>query len=150
MFYARVALQAVAPSQVLTRSELERFEFRNRTHGIYRGAQVAYHDPLTKSLIAQTAAPTQAIPTGDVLKLTSRCENGQQALRKAQGVLGAQNLAFTEAVLVMPGSVAMASGNNLTLSGFGEFDGIYMTLAARHKLDRTHGYTTQVEVSRVI
>jgi hypothetical protein len=49
----------------------------------------------------------------------------------------------------MPGSIAMASGNTIELSGFGEFDGAYIILVARHRLDRARGYATELEVSRV-
>lgn len=149
VFYARTALEAVSPIQSVTRSDLESFEFRHRTHRIYRGAQVAYQDPVGKALIVQKAAATESIPTSDVLKLTPRCENGQQALLKAQAALQGQNTFFSEGTLAMPGSIAMAAGNNLALSGFGEFDGTYMTLVARHNLNRAHGYTTQLEVRRV-
>ena len=149
VFYARSALEAVSPIQSVTRSDLESFEFRNRTLRIYRGAQVAYQDPVGKSLIVQKAAATESIPTSDVLKLTPRCENGQQAMLKAQAALQAHNSYFIEGTFTMPGSIAMASGNNLALSGFGEFDGTYMTLGAKHSLNRAHGYTTQLEVRRV-
>ena len=149
VFYSRSALEAVAPIRIVTRTDLERFEFRNRTHSIYRGADVAYQDLKSKSLISQSAAASPPSPTGDVLKVVSRCENGQQALLKAQAALRAQNSHLTEASLVMPGSIAMASGNTIELSAFGEFDGIYIIVVARHRLDRTHGYTTHLEVSRV-
>jgi hypothetical protein len=56
---------------------------------------------------------------------------------------------FIDATLVMPGSIAMASGITVNLTGFGEFDGVYIVLVANHRLDRVHGYTTRLEVSRV-
>ncbi len=149
VFYSRTALEAVTPIQTVTRTDLERFEFRNRTHTIYRAAQVAYQDLTAKSVIFQSVAASVPIPTGDALKLVSRCENGQQARLKAQAALHAHNMLFTEATLVMPGSIAMASGNTIEVSGFGEFDGIYIIVVARHRLDRAHGYTTHLEVSRV-
>ena len=149
VFYSRTALEAIAPVQTVTRTDLEGFEFRNRTHTTYRAAQVTYQDLTSKSLIIQSAAAIAPIPTSDVLKVVSRCENGQQALLKAQAALNVHNMFFTEASLVMPGSIAMASGNTIELSGFGEFDGAYIILVARHRLDRAHGYTTRLEVSRV-
>jgi phage protein D len=149
VFYSRTTLETALPTQTITRTDVERFEFRNRTHTIYRSAQVAYHDPMTKALIAQNAVAREAIPTGDVLKMVVRCENGQQALMKARAALHARNTLFAEASLVMPGSIGMASGNTIELSGFGEFDGAYMIMMARHRLDRAHGYTTRLEVSRV-
>ena len=65
----------------------------------------------------------------------SRCENGPQALLKAQAALNASNMWFIDATLVMPGSIAMASGITVNLTGFGEFDGVYIVLVANHRLD---------------
>ncbi len=149
VFYSRTSLEAVAPVQTLSRSDLESFQFRNRTHTTYRGSQITYQNLLTKSLVFQSAAALAPIPTGDLLKVVSRCENGQQALLKAQAALSAQNMWFIDASLTMPGSIAMASGITIELSGFGEFDGIYVVLVARHRLERAHGYSTDIEVSRV-
>jgi uncharacterized protein len=149
VFYSRTSLEKNLPPLTIARTDLESFEFRNRTHATYRSAQVAYQDLASKSLIVQSAAAVAPIRTGDVLKLVSRCENGQQALLKAQAALHAHNMSFVEASLVMPGSIAVASGNTLELVGFGEFDGVYIVLVAHHRLDRVHGYTTHLEVSRV-
>jgi phage protein D len=150
VFYSRISLEAVLPVQTIRRTDLESFEFRNRTHSTYRGSQITYQNPMSKSLIFQSATATAPIPTGDVLKVVSRCENGQQALLRAQAALNAQNMWFMDGSLGMPGSIAMASGVNIELTGFGEFDGIYIVLVARHRLDRAHGYSTQIEVSRVL
>ena len=149
VFYSRATLFAVVPTVTLTRTDMASFEFRNRTHGTYASAAVSYHDPLSKALISQSAVATAPIATGDVLKLVSRVENGVQAGLKAQGALDIHDMFFIDASLNMPGSVAMASGSTIGLSGFGEFDGNYIILVARHRLDRAHGYTTRVEVTRV-
>jgi uncharacterized protein len=149
VFYSRATLAAIPPALAVTRKDVESFEFRNRSHHTYRGAQVAYQNPSSKSLIAQSAAAIAPVSTSDILKVVARCENGQQALLMAQAALNAENLLFTDASLVMPGSILMASGNTIQISGFGEFDGPYIILVARHRLDRAHGYTTRLEVSRV-
>ena len=150
VFYSRISLEAAAPVRTLSRTELNRFEFRNRTHTTYRGSQVTYQNPTTKSLIYQSAAATAPIATGDLLKVVSRCENGQQALLRAQAALHAKNIWLNDASLVMPGSIAMASGVTVELTGFGEFDGTYIISVASHRLDRAHGYTTHIEASRVL
>jgi len=149
VFYSRTALEAVAPAITVTRTDVESFEFRNRSHETYRVAEFAYQNPLSKSLIVQTASAIAPIPTSDTMKMIARLENGQQALLKCQAALQVSNMFFIEASLTMPGSIAMASGNTLQVSGFGEFDGIYIILVARHLLDRARGYVTRAEVSRV-
>jgi uncharacterized protein len=149
VFYSRAALEAVAPVRTLRRTDLVRFQFRNRTQATYRSGQVAYYNLLDKSLILQTAAATAPIPTNDVLKVVSRSESGTQALLKAQAALHLRNRYFNDASLTMPGSIEMASGTTVALQGFGEFDGIYIILIARHRIDRAQGYITGLEVSRV-
>jgi uncharacterized protein len=149
VFYSRSTLEGLPPLQTVTRTDLETFEFRNRTHSTYLSAVVAYHDPLTKSLTTQSAAAAAPIAAGDTLKIVSRCENGQQAALKAQAALHGRDMFFMDAILTMPGAVAMAAGSTIAISDFGEFDGIYIILLARHRLDRAHGYITQTEVTRV-
>ncbi len=149
VFYSVTALQAVVPTISVTRTDVERFEFRNRTHDTYPTAQVTYQNPFSKSLVVGNASTIAPIPTSDTIKMIARSENSQQALLKCEAALQATNMFFIEGILTMPGSIAMASGNTLQVSGFGEFDGIYIVLVARHLLDRAHGYVTRVEVSRV-
>ena len=149
VFYSRATLEGVTAVQTVSREDLERYTFRNRTHSTYSGAQLTHHDPKTKSLIAQSVVTTVPTVTSDILKLVTRCENGQQATVKAAAALGTHNMSVTEASLVMPGSIAMAAGNPIELSGFGEFDGKYLTTMAQHRIQRSRGYTTHLEVSRV-
>ena len=150
VFYSQAALEAVLPIQTLTRSDLERFHFRNRTHGIYLSSTVSYQDPLAKALIVQSAPTTMPVANSDTLKIVTRVENGQQALLKAQAALNLHDMFFMDATLSMPGSVAMAAGTTIGLAGFGQFDGTYLIVVAHHRIDRSRGYTTQVEVSRVL
>ncbi len=150
VFYSQTSLESVAPVRTITREDLETFEFHNRTHSTYGSAQVAHHDPNTKALIIQSVVATEQIATSDVLKIVTRCENGQQALLKAEASLQSHDMVLTEANLIMPGSIAMAAGNTVQLSGFGAFDGKYLTTVAQHRIERSTGYTTRLEVSRVL
>ena len=63
VFYARAALAAVPALLTVTRNNVESFEFRNRTHDIYRSAQVTYQSSINKALIAQSAGATTLVPT---------------------------------------------------------------------------------------
>jgi phage protein D len=150
IFYSRAALEAVAPLTQIARTDVESFQFRNRTHDIYRSAQVAFQNPSDKSLIVEGASAAASIPTADALKLVARCENSQQASLKAQAALSERNRYFVEGMLTMPGSIEMASGSTIQIAEFGEFDGTYIILEAHHELDRARGYVTRVEVSRVL
>jgi phage protein D len=148
IFYARAALAAQVPLITLMRSDVERFSFLNRTHQIYKAARLNYFDPETRQLISQSVEAA-GIPTGDTIKLIARCDNGQQALLKAQAALDTANLSFIQASLVLPGNIALSAGNTVILSGWGSFDGPYLAVQTEHSLNRKSGYTTRIMMRRV-
>lgn len=149
VFYDRAALEAQAPGMSISRSDLLRGSFRSKTHRIYKAAEVSYQDPGSKQLITQTVDANPAPPTGDTLKLAVRCENGQQALLKAQSALHGANMLQTTAGLELPGNPALCAGNTVTVRGFGAYDGIYLIEIARHRVRRASGYTTEVELRQI-
>jgi hypothetical protein len=148
IFYSRTALEAQPPVMTVTRGNVERFGFENRTRRVYRAVQIAYQDPASRRLITQSVAAAD-IPTGDTCKLTTRCENAQQAALKARAALRNGNAWFTHARLRMPGTTALSAGNTIALSGWGSFDGAYLIETSRHSLSRRSGYSTEAEVRRV-
>ncbi|HUO06580.1 MAG TPA: contractile injection system protein, VgrG/Pvc8 family [Candidatus Binataceae bacterium] len=149
VFYARGDLESAAPVATIVRSDVEQFSFRNRTRTIYQGAQVSYQNPDNKSVITRNAAATTPVAPTDTLKIVSRCENGQQAAIKAQAALHFHNMVATEAWVSGPGMTALAAGNTIALSGWGVMDSTYLIETARHRLSRSRGYTTEVEVRSV-
>lgn len=149
VFYSRTTLEAASSVWTLTRQEVESYHFGIRTHSTYTASQVTHHDLNTKSLITQSTDSVGPIATDDILKLVTRCENGQQAFFKASAALQRSNVTLVQASVTMPGSVAMAAGNAIELSGFGQFDGKYLITVAQHRIQRSRGYTTRLEVSRV-
>lgn len=149
VFYDRTAVEARAPGVSISRSDLLRGGFRSKTHRIYKAAEVSYQDPGSKQLITRRVDATPAPPTGDTLKLAARCENGQQALLKAQSALHGANMLQTAAGLELPGNPALCAGNTATVGGFGAHDGIYLIEIARHRVSRASGYTTAVQLRRV-
>lgn len=148
VFYARSALEAQPPVLTVARGNVERFAFENRTRLVNKAAQVAYQDPASRQLIIQSVAATD-IPTGDTCKLTTRCENGQQAMLKAQAALNNGNVWFTNARLTLPGSTSLSAGNTIALSGWASFDGVYLIDTSKHSLSRRTGYSTEVVMYRV-
>jgi uncharacterized protein len=149
VFYALAALEAAPAAALITRPDTVRFSFRNRTRRIYEGAQVAYFDPDTKQLITQSAAADSAVPTGDTLKVVTRCENAHQAQVKAEAALHMHNMVAVDALIEGPGNTALVAGNNVQLSGWGRLDGTYMVETAAHRVARARGYTTSIAARRV-
>ena len=145
VFYSRPALEQRPATGILHRADVLNFNFRAKTHQIYKAAQVNYFDPDTKALISATAEASPPVPTGDTIKLVRRCENGQQAALKAQAELHRRNMLQATATLEIPGNVTMTAGTIVTLDGWGTYDGNYLIRKARHKLARSSGFTTEID-----
>lgn len=122
------------------------YTLRTKTSQVYRGCQVSYHDPVKKKLITHTF-PAAGITTGDVLKLTERCENKAQAEAKAKAALRNSNGRQVEGNIPVQGDQRLVAGLNVTLSGWGVLDGGYQVLKSRHTMERGGGYRTDIEVS---
>jgi uncharacterized protein len=148
VFYSRGTLEAAATVATISRNDLLRFAFRLKSHRIYRSAEVSYQFADGKELLTQSAIAVPETPTGDTLKLTVRCENGQQASLQATGALHAANMVRTSASFTATGATAYTAGNSLMITGFGSNDGKYLIERARHRLDRATGYTTECEARR--
>jgi uncharacterized protein len=149
VFYPRQSLESSPAIATVYRDDLVRFEFRLKTHRVYKAAQVAYQLPETKQLVFQRVVASPDPPTGDTKKLVVRCENGQQATLKAMSALHATNMVRTSATCTAVGSTVYAAGNAITMSGFGFNDGKYLIEAARHRLERATGYTTELTMRRI-
>jgi uncharacterized protein len=145
VFYSRTALEAKAPVLQVVRTQIKKFEFKTKTQQVYQAATVSYQNPATKQLISQSAQDSTA-PTGDTLNIVTRCETPQQATLKAQAALHDANMLQVTGHLTMEGTTLLVAGNNLSLSGFGTFDGNYHIDESRHRLERGSGYETDVEV----
>lgn len=149
VFYSLAALEGSPPVATVTRSSTLGFEFRNRSREIYRSSQNAYFDPDTKSLISESVTAQSEVAGNDELKISFRCENGQQAQVKAEAALHRSDMRFVEARLRLAGTPSIVAGINATLSGWGALDGVYLVECARHSMSRATGYTTEVEARRV-
>jgi Bacteriophage probable baseplate hub protein len=149
VFYSRASLEATTPVATLARNDLRRFAFRLKTHRVYMAAQVSYQLPESKRLLTQRVMAASDAPTGDTLKLTVRCEDGQQASLRAMSALRGAKMVRTSASFTAPGATVYSAGNTLTITGFGFNDGKYLIESARHRLERATGYTTECEARRV-
>lgn len=149
VFYPRLQLETQPPVLALTRSDVIRFDFVNKTHRTYRQAQAAYFDPYSKQLYTQTAVAGPSVEAGDNLKIVARCDDGQQALARAEAVLHDANRLLVTGHLTAPGSTVLVAGNTVALSGWGAMDGSYIIERAQHRLSRATGYITEIDARQV-
>ena len=151
VFYSRTALEQTAPVLAIVRGQtpVKQYEFKSRTQQIYKAAEVSYFNPDTKALVTGTATASPAPPTGDTLKLQKRCANGQVATLKAQASLHDHNMLQVTGKLTLSGTIVLRAMKNVTVQGWGDFDGTYHMDSARHTLERPGGYTTEIEIRSV-
>jgi uncharacterized protein len=149
VFYERAALESVAATVVIVRSDTIRFSFRNRARRVYGAAEFSYFDPDTKELITQSVSASETSPTGDTLKIVARCENAQQAQIRAEAALHLHDMVLVDVSIEGPGNAALVAGSNVQLSGWGVLDGKYLIETAKHHLARATGYRTSIAARRV-
>jgi phage protein D len=141
-------LEAQAAILTIERNLTKTFEFKMRTQCIYKSATVTYHNSQGKKLIVGEAQDSSS-PTGDDLYLVTRCETPQQAQLKAASALHDANLLQVTGRIETEGTPLLVAGVNIAIQGFGNFDGNYHIESSRHRLDRSRGYTTELEVRQI-
>lgn len=148
VFYSRSALETKPSIAVVTRTMTEDFEFKDTTMHVYATGTVNYWDPHSKSLITATAADPGS-PTGDDLNVVTRSETPDQAGLKAGSALHDANMNGITGRLQIEGAPIFRAGMNLEVRGFGNFDGTWHIDTSEHKLERTTGYTTTLEIRKI-
>lgn len=143
------ALDSANSIVTIRRTEQTTFTFRAKTESVYKACQVSYHNPKTKKLVTHTETVT-GVTTGDTLKLVERCETKDQVIARAKAALRNRNGRQVEGSISLPGNPVLCAGGNIQAEGFGVMDGKYQVLKATHTLDRSGGYTTDIELSTTL
>lgn len=129
-----------------------RLNLRDKIKAIYHEAKAKYHDPKTKKLVSYTLKNDQitAMPaSSDTLRVTSRAGSKAGVESKARAALENTNLQQTSGSVTVIGNPKLVAGNTFDLAECGRFAGKYLSESARHRLDRSGGYTTELEIKRV-
>ena len=148
VFYSRTKLEQQSSVLTVSRMQVKTFEFKKQTKKIYKSASVAHHHHQSKKLIS-AAVTDPTTPTGDDLHIVTRVETPQQAKLKAQSALHDANMLETTGRLNTEGNVLLVAGVNITVQNFGNWDGIYHIESSRHRLERSSGYDTEIEVRKL-
>ena len=141
-------LDAADPVESLDRSDLTRYQIRDKTHQVYKKCIVSYHDDDRKTLI-EHCETAEDVESGDTLRLRIRCENLKQAETKAQAALKQRNRLRTQGSITLAGRPRLVAGNNITITGLGRISGKYQVKKSVHRISKAAGYGTTAEVHRV-
>lgn len=115
----------------------------------YEKCHVTYTDPKTKKVIEATYTAPNAKEDGQTLEIKDvKVSSKEEALKVAEKRLRQKNKGEYEASLSLPGNPDLVAGVNITLKGFGPFDGKYIINKATHSI--TGGYKTEINATRVM
>lgn len=148
VFYEIGKLESENTVFVIDRKNMISFSFRDKTYECYKACEVSYHEPKAKKLITHTEK-ADGFVKGDILKINERCENKEQAVAKAKAHLKNKNKLQTEGTITLIGNQKLCAGLNIEVTGLHVLDGKYHIETAKHTIDRSSGYRTELEVRRV-
>lgn len=98
---------------------------------------------------SQEKAPARGAATSaDILKINSRAPDTGAAQAKANAALDSHNEYQQTGTLSMMGCPQLTAGNKIELSDFGVLSGQWLIDKSMHKLTRSGGYTTEIDISR--
>lgn len=144
VFYETEKLKSANPTRIFYKKDLSRISLSEKTSQKYKAVQVSYHNPKTGKTV-KTTVKNPNVVNGDTLKITSRCENRQQAQAKAKAALNTADIAM-EGTIELIGNQYLVAGINIELKDLGHFSGKYNVTQAHHKIDKATGYKTVLEV----
>ncbi|MCL1861779.1 MAG: contractile injection system protein, VgrG/Pvc8 family [Proteobacteria bacterium] len=154
VFTEVAALLASDPAKYFVPQDLTNIRITDKINFVYKDAEVKHHDPKKKSLVVVGVKADGQIgevgksTSSDTLKTTARASDKATAQIKGESKLKKANLEQTTGTITVPGSPSLVAGLMIGIDGFGRLDGKYLVQSARHRLDRSSGYTTELEIAR--
>ncbi|MBQ7577251.1 MAG: hypothetical protein IJT21_03170 [Synergistaceae bacterium] len=126
--------------------KLLKWSFSTKTNGTYKGAKLQYHDPVkNKTLVYEGDDVYRAEGTGRMLEINQKADNQDDAKRIADKRLRDANKREISANITLMGDLRFVGASNITISGFGNFDGNYVIEKATHSVGDS--YTTKLDLN---
>lgn len=114
----------------------------------YSSCHVSYEDDDGNTYEATFTPPTN-FSEGEVLEVKEEVSSNAEAMTLAQKRLRIANKGEMTGNFTLRGDTTLQAGNNITLKGFGDFDGKWSIDKATHKISSS-GYTTSIDIYKVI
>lgn len=120
-----------------------RWSFSSKATGTYKKARLQYHDPVKDETI-ETEEDGDAEGTGRILIINQKADNIEDAKKMAKKKLRQANKKEITGNITLMGDLRFVGGSNITISGFGAFDGQYAIEKATHSIGSS--YTTKLDL----
>ena len=120
-----------------------RWSFSSKATGTYKKARLQYHDPVKDETI-EIEENGDAEGTGRILIINQQADNIEDAKKMAKKKLRQANKKEITGNITLMGDLRFVGGSNITISGFGAFDGQYAIEKATHSIGSS--YTTKLDL----
>lgn len=124
--------------------DLSSYSFQSKTFGVYDSCKVSYLNPETNAVYYFVHVDPKMAKT-KALVIDKQAKNDEDAKRIAKAELKRHNEREITASISLMGNPSLWSGQEVTLKGFGVFDGVYILDSVKHSIDRG-GYKTSAEL----
>lgn len=128
-------------------SDIISYEFTSATRNIYSAARIEYQPSLQEGPIEYTYTPPNAPETGKTLFINERASSLAEAEKIAKLRLRKKNANENKANITLVGNQLLVAGVNVTLLGFGNFDGKYFIETAVHS---GPNYETKLDIRKAL
>ncbi|MBQ7544927.1 MAG: hypothetical protein IJT02_08290 [Synergistaceae bacterium] len=120
------------------------WSFSSKAAGTYKAAKLQYHDPV-KDETFEVEEAGDAEGTGRTLEINQKADNLGDAQKIAKEKLRKANKREITGSVTLMGDLRFVGSSNVTISGFGAFDGKYVIEKATHSVSGS--YTTKLDLS---
>jgi len=148
IFNTQEAIEKLAPAFILSSKEIKTLRLTDKREGIYKSCEISYQLGTEKEEIKFTVNDP-FITDGDVLKITEKVENQEQAIEKATAALKKANSTQIEGSLTTEGINNFVAGTTFDLDGFGVFAGKYVAIEIAQTLTKNGGWESKATIRKI-
>ncbi|EDW4369654.1 phage protein D [Salmonella enterica subsp. diarizonae] len=153
--------------RTITPQDVSRWTLRDTLHEVYKGGKNKHQNSQTRTLVTYKADGSQdtrqvkraqvqvpfRLPEesvgADTLNTYERASNPAESHAKGKAKLDSKNEYKHAGTLSLgDGDLSLRAGASVTLSGFGQSDGKWLIISARHSFVRSSGLTTDIDIAR--
>ena len=125
--------------------KLINWRFSTKTAGTFKKGKLQYHDHVkNQTLVCEQDDEYGTEGTGRILEINQRADNLGDAGKIIKKKLRAANKKEITGSVTLMGDLKFLGGSNITISGFGNFDGKYVIDKAVHTIGGS--YTTKLDL----
>lgn len=147
-FFSIYDLEASDSVTIISRSDLNSYNVRDKSHGVYLSASSTYRNPDDEGEIDVEIDGDADEPTADILEVRERVENDEQGEVVANSSLHHANTEAVKGTFTIEGNPLILAGSNIELRRMGRVSGIWHLLTTTHRVT-TGGYTTAFDAKKV-